>query len=285
MSKRIRVVVEGLQQGLVALPAETQHYLTRVHRLAAGEQVLAADPEQGIEATAELVRVGNGVGLEAQEPRAGSRPGWPGLELVWALGKGDKLERVLRDVVSFGAGRLVLVESARSVPRSDARTSVERRNKQQRWRSILLDAVRQTERSTLPQLSGPWGVSTVLEETTSGTTQKVTRIVLHPGDGSVPLLAWCERLPSGVGLTSERKLQLWVGPEGGFSPTEIDALRSSGAHVASLGELVLRTEVAAGAVLAIAAAWLSARSERSVASERRSESTEVQSTDRRHQDG
>lgn len=258
MSKQIRVVVEGLQRGQVSLPADTQHYLTRVYRLAAGDHVLATDPEQGIEATAELVRLGSGVGLEVHEPRSGSRPGWPGLELVWALGKGDKLERVLRDAVSFGAGRLLLVESARSVPKSDARTPVERRNKQQRWRAILLDAARQTERSTLPQLSGPMAVSSGLEEAEA--EQNVTRIVLHPGDASQPLLTLCGELPAGVALTSERRLQLWVGPEGGFSASEIEALRSSGAQVASLGELVLRTEVAAGAVLAIVAAWLSAHS-------------------------
>jgi 16S rRNA (uracil1498-N3)-methyltransferase len=47
---------------------------------------------------------------------------------------------------------------------------------------------------------------------------------------------------------------LLIGPEGGFSPSEVDLAGSIGASIASLGPPILRTETAAvvGATLALA---------------------------------
>jgi len=44
-------------------------------------------------------------------------------------------------------------------------------------------------------------------------------------------------LPQSVGV--------WIGPEGDFTPEELDAIRASGALPISLGRLVLRVETAA----------------------------------------
>jgi RsmE family RNA methyltransferase len=64
-----------------------------------------------------------------------------------------------------------------------------------------------------------------------------------------------------LGLDAEHPLQLWIGPEGGFSPEELALLSAAGAQPCHLGDLVLRTETAATAVLAIAGAVLGSCSE------------------------
>jgi 16S rRNA (uracil1498-N3)-methyltransferase len=44
---------------------------------------------------------------------------------------------------------------------------------------------------------------------------------------------------------------LFVGPEGGFSPEEIDCARRAGAHVISLGPRVLRSDTASPVLAAL----------------------------------
>ena len=58
-----------------------------------------------------------------------------------------------------------------------------------------------------------------------------------------------EVLPTGA-----EAVTLVVGPEGGFTEEEVDAVRRSKAGLVSLGPAILRTETAAeaGAVLALA---------------------------------
>ena len=47
-------------------------------------------------------------------------------------------------------------------------------------------------------------------------------------------------------------LALFVGPEGGFSPTEVEAARAAGVHTVSLGPRILRTETAGPVLAALA---------------------------------
>jgi len=51
--------------------------------------------------------------------------------------------------------------------------------------------------------------------------------------------------------TANRHIDLLIGPEGGFSPAEIDWARDNGFRIVSLGKRILRTETAPIAALAI----------------------------------
>ncbi len=249
MAKRIRVVVDKLVEGSTQLDAAASNYATRVHRLKVGDEFLAVDPTSGLEADARIVALGRHVAVDVASPRYGLRRGWPGLQLVQALGKGDKLERVLRDCVVFGAASLVVVQSERSVARGSDRIDTKR----ERWTSVAADAARQCLRSDIPQLHGPMSVVEALSH------EAALRVVLHPDADALPLLTLLDRqrrATARLGLDVRQVLQLWVGPEGGFSDAELEALRSSGAQRCHLGELVLRTETAATAVLAVAGAAL-----------------------------
>ena len=50
-------------------------------------------------------------------------------------------------------------------------------------------------------------------------------------------MATVKRLPQSVGV--------WIGPEGDFTPEELEAIQAAGALPISLGRLVLRVETAA----------------------------------------
>jgi 16S rRNA (uracil1498-N3)-methyltransferase len=48
-----------------------------------------------------------------------------------------------------------------------------------------------------------------------------------------------------------KSLAVWIGPEGDFTPAELNAAKSAGALPISLGRLVLRSETAALYALAV----------------------------------
>lgn len=254
MSKKNRIVVADLREGRVPLDRQEAHYATRVHRMRDGEECVVFDPWRVKEAPARLVIEGASISVEIGPVLDGQHMGWPGLELCQALGKGDKTERVLRDAVALGASQVTFVHTERSVPRradKSERTEV-------RWQSVLLDTARQCGRSNLPCVSGPLSFETAVGRVRAGCD-----VVLHPGDGTVPLLAAVEQLLAAAprGFDADHPLRLWVGPEGGFDDAELTRLDEIGALRADLGPLVLRTELAASVALACVGARLRQREE------------------------
>jgi 16S rRNA (uracil1498-N3)-methyltransferase len=245
VARAVRVLVDGLQSGRCTLAAEAAHYVTRVHRLRVGQGLVLADPALGLEAQASLLSVGKSVEVEVGPLSPGLRRGVSELQLMWGIGKGDKLDDVLKSAVALGAGRLCLVETARSVPRVQAAAD----RKRERWLAIAQDAMRQSERADPLALMGPLNLREALSH-----DPECERLVLQPDAAARPLLELLRSCKDKV--TASRPLQLWVGPEGGFSDDELELLRAQGATLADLGPLILRTEVAVNSALALAAAVL-----------------------------
>lgn len=228
----------------MTLSEEASHYVSRVHRRQPGDALLLFDPEAGLEADAVLLAVnGKRVVCEVGELRHGRRMGVTGLHLVQGLGKGDKPDQVVRDGVVLGAQTIDFVVCERSVVQATSRDGA----KHDRLTRVAVEAARQCGRSNLPRirLGLRW-------EQALGTYESAFSVSLHPGE-DIPLVeAVLATRPSHCDTA------LWIGPEGGFSEGEVQALVQNGAHLASLGDLVLRTELAAVVGLARVGAWLAA---------------------------
>ncbi len=256
VSKRIRVVVDDLASGERVLPPGAAHYVKRVLRLRVGTSLVAIDPLAGVEADATLLRLGKEVVLEVGAVRAGTGLGLSQLSLVQGLGKGDKTERVLRDAVALGVGRITLVIAGRSVPTPNAKSS-----RRQRWQEIAVDVARQCGRSDIPEIEGPLSFEEALAQRDAivelGCDRpQENRLILQPGAGVPQLTPLVRSMIDTAPRGSLPAFQLWIGPEGGFAESEDAELLARGAHAASLGPFVLRTELAATAALSIVASAL-----------------------------
>ncbi len=241
----LRIPSAALTGGTLVLPEDVSHYVTRVHRRPVGDHVLLFDPAFGIEAEAVITSIeGKRVTLCVAAPRAGNRVGVVGLHLVQGLGKGDKPEQVVRDGVVLGAQSITFVACERSVAQSTDRDAA----KHERLVRIATDAARQCGRSNIPsiQLGGSF-------EGAAANPSNRLMLLLHPGDDLPTLEAVLNSHPNVAETVT------WVGPEGGFSVVEVERLMAGGARLASLGNLVLRTELAAVVCLARVGAWMSAR--------------------------
>lgn len=231
MSRRLRVPVDDVGSGERALPAEAAVYVSRVHRLGAGDRLVVFDPDRAVEADAEIVSCDKrAVVVRVDEVRPAVRPA-RGITLIQGIGKGDKMDAIVRDATELGATRIVPVICARSVAKPDAARA-------SRWRRIAVEAARQCGRGDVPAITAPVSFGEALREAAS----PGLRLCLDPAG----------RRPFGSALSAmkaETTVAFAVGPEGGLSDEELAAAEGAGFGRVTLGPLVLRTETVCAAVL------------------------------------
>jgi 16S rRNA (uracil1498-N3)-methyltransferase len=106
----------------------------------------------------------------------------------------------------------------------------------ERWRRIIREAAEQSGRVRLPKLAQATSFSQVCKAA--------------PTDVPALMLSLAERATS-VGQVLENRtdprpeeIRLYVGPEGGFTPGEVQRGTEAGLELVSLGPRTLRTETA-----------------------------------------
>jgi 16S rRNA (uracil1498-N3)-methyltransferase len=229
---RIRLFVEApLEQGAaLALDGARAHYLANVMRLKAGDAVLLFNGRDG-EFSATLTDVGRrGVALAAG-PLLRPQPPPATLALLVAALKRDALDLVARAATELGVGRILPVFTART---NAGRVGTAR------LAAIAIEAAEQCGRCDIPAIAEPEPLFPLLERWRSA-----DRLVLADEGGTAPpALAALAGAGPAAGVL--------VGPEGGFTGGELDALRVRAfVTPVSLGPNILRAETAAIAALAL----------------------------------
>lgn len=153
--------------------------------------------------------------------------------LFQGLPKGEKMEWIVQKSVELGVSRIVPYLAARSISRPDGGAA---QKKAQRWQKIADEAAKQSQRGTLPRVEAPISFENAVREA----QKSQLTLVLYEGGGA-PLRELLQDAPKDIAI--------FVGPEGGFDPQEIDALRAQGAKIVTLGSRILRTETAPLAAL------------------------------------
>jgi 16S rRNA (uracil1498-N3)-methyltransferase len=235
MSRMVRVALDGLVPGRRELSRPVSNYLCAVHRLEAGELFIAFDPERAEECEARLIDADRrGATAELSEVRAAANRGGLDVTLLQGIGKGDKLEDVVRLATALGAKAVCFVSAERSVARpSDERAA--------RLRSVAIEAARQSGRGDIPSIEGPSSLAHALEPFRDA---GVTRLCLDP------------RADTPLASRLREPCVLLIGPEGGWSADEIADASAAGFERVAIGPLTLRTELAAAAALGCFAARL-----------------------------
>lgn len=153
--------------------------------------------------------------------------------LYQGLPKGDKMDWIVQKAVELGVTAVVPVATRRSVARLEGKAD----KKQERWQRIAAEAAGQCDRGILPAVERPLSWSQALSR-----LSEEPALVFYEGGGQ-PLRE--------LVTPSTRRLSVFVGPEGGFDPEEIDAFRRQGGGVATLGPRILRCETAPLAALTL----------------------------------
>ncbi len=224
-----RLFVERIEPRM-ALSKEQSHYLRGVLRLESGAEVEVFD---GRGARHRALLEGDLLRLGGPLPSAPQRA--LDVLLVQALAKGEKMDLIVQKATELGAARIVPLASERAVVKLSTGAA-----RLQRWRRIAQEAARQSGRADVPPIDEPCGFDDVLRILREQPERQ--GLILDPREKSLRLSA------AARGLS---QVLLAVGPEGGFSPAEIETARGGGMIPVALGPLVLRTETASLAALAV----------------------------------
>jgi 16S rRNA (uracil1498-N3)-methyltransferase len=231
----------------LGLSETDRHHLSRVLRLVPGDRIVVADPG-GREATATLVTVsGDAVVADLDAPIA--RPRAPRIVLAPGLSRRERMEFTVQKATELGVDEIWPLVTERCVVRLDE----ERAGKRvERWQRIAEEAAKQSQRSEVPALREPMTISELAAE--AGRFD----IVLVPWEDAGADGAGIGHVLDEAGATPDTTVLLVIGPEGGLTESEVDALTAAGAGVVTLGATVLRTETAAIVAVALTAYELGA---------------------------
>ena len=159
------------------------------------------------------------------------------ITLLQAMPKGKIIESIIQKSVELGAQRIVPILSARVVTQLDDENAG---NKRDKWQNVAIEAIKQCGAAWLPKIEVPVTTDQFLlrrekfDLSLVGSLQKECK---HPRDVLHEFEKKHGRLPQSVGV--------WIGPEGDFTPAELEAICAADALPVSLGRLVLRVETAA----------------------------------------
>jgi 16S rRNA (uracil1498-N3)-methyltransferase len=214
------------------LSSEESHHLVRVMRLTAGDEVSVFDG-RGHEFQARVVRADKS-GAVVALGQALATPAEPAIAvvLVQAVLKGHKMDGVIRDATMAGVARVTPVVTERTLI---GLTALDRAHAHERWQRIAISSAKQCRRAWLPEIEAPctfqdWlgrpfdGLRVLLAEPSA------ERELVEPMRGVLTV----PTRPTAVACV--------VGPEGGWSPAELDAAIASGCMLASLGSMTLRAD-------------------------------------------
>jgi len=217
----------------LTLVGDEAHHATRSLRIKTGEEILATD----ISGTCYKCRVERAdpgaltCSIEKILPNFGE-PKRNVLLVQGLIAQPSRWEFLLEKATELGV---------RSIqPITTERTERENFNRE-RSKRILRAAVKQTKRAWLPELSELSSFSTALSEAIKEGRRV---LLLHEAADSSSTL-------SRTMIASDESLAIIVGPEGGFSDSEVEMALKSRAEIISLGPRRLRAETAAIAALAI----------------------------------
>ena len=227
-------VADDLAAGAALRLARPQaHYVSHVLRLRPGDGLALFNGRDG-EWRADVEGVERGAcALRLRErirPQAPAADLW----LVFAPVKRARIDYMAAKATELGVSAIW--------PVMTARTNVSRVNVR-RLRENAIEAAEQCGRIEIPEIRAPVGFDRVLAAWPGG-----RRILLCDGAGDAPGIGRALADAAGAG---GRPWAVLVGPEGGFSPAELDALAELPSVArAGLGPRTLRADTAAVAALA-----------------------------------
>lgn len=223
---------EPPKDGVLTITGPEARHISRVTRHKVGDVIGVVDgagDEHQVELTA--VTANRVAGRVLAKTRCAREPRHR-VAIAQAALKGDYLAQVCAQATELGVSRVIPFRSARAVGRlSPARIK--------RLGAVSLAALKSSTRTVLPTIDPPVEFSRLRE---------------LGGEFDQVLVAYEEEAEPGLGAVLRRDVEsvlVVIGPEGGFEPAEIDALKDSGALPFTLGPRRLRAETAAITVAAM----------------------------------
>lgn len=214
---------------------EAQHAL-RVLRIQPGERITVLDGaghQLNCEVRAATKRT---LALEVQH-KTFSPPLPCQITLLQAVPKAKAMDYIVQKATELGAARLVPLLSERTVVHVDREAAGD---KAEKWQQIAIESIKQCGSPWLTKIETPVTLKNYLARREKFDLPLIASLHdsrRHPREFIQKFRDEHQRLPATACV--------WIGPEGDFSPTEMNLIEAEGALPITLGRLVLRSDTAA----------------------------------------
>ena len=152
--------------------------------------------------------------------------------LFQGIPKGDRMEHVIEKAVELGVYEIIPVRMRYCVVKLDDK---KQQAKLKKWQALAMAAAKQSKRSLVPNIHP---VMSYKEAIAYAFQSEACLIPYENENGMEGTKAALKK------IRGKESVSILIGPEGGFAPEEIEAVKSRG-EVISPGKRILRTDTAA----------------------------------------
>lgn len=157
--------------------------------------------------------------------------------LFQSLPKADKMELIIQKAVELGVYQIIPMAAKRCVVKLDQKKADA---KIMRWQGVAEAAAKQSKRAVIPQVTGVLSFSQAVKMASDMDVRFIPYEMAEGMEKTRELIS---------SLKPDRSIAVFIGPEGGFEETEIQAALENGIEPVTLGRRILRTETAGMTVL------------------------------------
>jgi 16S rRNA (uracil1498-N3)-methyltransferase len=227
-------------EGLAYISGPDVNHISHVLRMKTGEQFYVTDGENSGKYLCALKSVTTDqVVCDILENIADSCELPCEIVLYQGLPKADKMELIIQKAVELGASRIVPVSTKHSVVKLDAKKA---QAKISRWQGIAEAAAKQSKRDVIPVIGELMTLKEALKEAADF---EVSMMPYENAEGMAFTRSLLENIRPG------QRIAIFIGPEGGFDDSEVEAALAMGTKPVTLGRRILRTETAGLAMLSM----------------------------------
>ena len=220
----------NLENNTCVIVGEDVKHISKVLRCKIGEKLEICDKDNS-EYICEITDINKEqVDLDIIEKKEINRESDLKVKLYQGLPKSTKMELILQKLTEVGVHEIVLVQTKRSVSKVDDKKEDK---KLERWERIIYEAAKQSKRGKIPKLRGILSFKDALED------MKNNDLNIAPYENE--RTKSIKQAIKGVNINT---MGIFVGPEGGFEESEIEAIEEISGKSVSLGPRILRTETA-----------------------------------------
>lgn len=220
----------NLENNTCIIEGEDVKHISKVLRCRIGEELEVCDNNNN-EYICEITNIDkNQVELNILEKVDIQRESDLKIKVYQGLPKGPKMEMILQKLTEVGVDEIILVQTKRTVVKVDDKKEDK---KLERWERIIYEAAKQSKRGKIPSLRGVL----TFKEALADMKENDFNIAPYENEKTKSI----KQAIKGVNINN---IGIFVGPEGGFEETEIEAIEDIGGQSVSLGPRILRTETA-----------------------------------------
>jgi len=218
----------------ITLNKRESHHAINVLRILNGDRVVVLDGAGG-EFMCEVVSIDNKSLRLSVRQQNKIQPLPFQITLLQAMTKGKSMDFIVQKATELCVHRIVPLVAEHSVVQVEDVNS-----KMEKWNSIAIDSIKQCGSHWLPMIESPVTPKEFLARDEHFDLALIASLQSHTQHPR----KYVDDFSSKHGVLPE-SLAVWVGPEGDFTPAEVNDVLTAGVHPITLGQVILRSETAA----------------------------------------